>query len=161
LSGGAGTPPGGDREPPPGVTTGRILVVDDQKNMCWILDKLLSARGHSVRTAASGAGALAQLNRFDCQVVVVDYRLPDTNGIELVAAMLVIVPSLQPILMTSYGSADLQRAADQRGVLVYFDKPFRNDMMIRAIENALGGVKPLTTGIESCNRCVTRPKTVP
>jgi len=116
---------------------GRILVVDDQPNMCWVLAKLLSERGHEVRTAHNGVGALAVLADFDCQVAVVDYRLPDLAGFALIAKINERLPRLRAILMTSYGSASLRQLATDEGLFAYLDKPFNNDFMIRTIEDAL------------------------
>lgn len=119
------------------LAKGRILVVDDQPNMCWVLSKLLSERGHEVRTAHDGSGALAALAGFDSQVAVVDYRLPDGTGIALIAEMTERLPRLQGILMTSYGSASLRKHAMDERLFAYFDKPFSNDLMIRTIEDAV------------------------
>jgi len=135
---------GGCRDSSLGVVAGRVLVVDDQENTCWILDKLLTARGHIVRTASSRCSALAQIAGFACQVAVVDYRLPDASGLDLLAALTLRVPSLHAILMTSYGSLELRASTAQRGG-VYFDKPFSNELMIRAIEDAI-------VGAESCRQ---------
>lgn len=116
------------------IPKGRILVVDDQENMCWVLSKLLSERGHVVRTAQSGAHALKALDDFDCQVAIVDYRLPDSNGIALSVEMTSRLPRLISILMTSYGSAAVRRHVMEENLFAYFDKPFKNDLMIETIE---------------------------
>ena len=113
---------------------GRILVVDDQPNMCWVLSKLLSERGHEVRTAHDASGALAAIEDFDCQVAVVDYRLPDLGGIALINKMRERLPALRAILMTSYGSAALRQRATDEKLFAYLDKPFNNDIMICTIE---------------------------
>lgn len=125
---------------------GRILVVDDQPNMCWVIAKLLSLRGHEVRTAHDGAAALAVLADFDCQVAVVDYRLPDWGGLALIARMKELLPGLYAILMTSYGSAALRQRAMDEGIFAYLDKPFNNDVMICTIEDA---VRSQTAGADS------------
>ena len=93
---------------------GRILVVDDQEHLCWVLAKLLSERGHEVRTAQTRASALKAVHAgFACQVALVDYRLPTSNGLALIAELTSHLPRLRAILMTSYGSASLrQRASD-------------------------------------------------
>jgi DNA-binding NtrC family response regulator len=116
---------------------GRILVVDDEPNMCWVLSKLLSERGHEVRTAHTGATALAVLAGFDCQVAVVDYRLPDLNGIDLILQMTERAPKLQAILMTSYGNALLRQQVIDQDLFAYVDKPFNNELMIRTVEDAV------------------------
>ena len=113
---------------------GRILVVDDQENMCWVLSRLLSERGHEVRTAQRGVRALEALADFDCQVAVVDYRLPDSNGIALLIEMTARRPRLLPILMTSYGSDALRQRVVKARLFAYLDKPFRNDLMIETVE---------------------------
>ena len=133
---------------------GRILVVDDQENMCWVLSKLLSERGHAVGTAQSGARALKMLDGFDFQVVVVDYRLPDSNGIALSVQLRLRLPRLRSILMTSYGGDALRRQVINESLFAYLDKPFNNDVMIATIESGLrewetdgeggGGAKPRT-----------------
>lgn len=117
--------------------TGRILVIDDQPDVCWVLSKLLSERGHTVRAAYSGLEALAALSDLDCQVAIVDYRLPDLDGIALIAKMRVHRPRLRAILMTSYGSAALRKRATDDALFAYLDKPFNNDLMICTIEDAI------------------------
>ena len=117
---------------------GRILVVDDNRDLCWILAKLLSERGHEVRVAECGSAALRQVSSgFDCQAAVVDYRLPDSNGITLLSEIVALRPRVRGILMTSYGNAELRsRTLDQR-LFAYFNKPFNNNVIIETIEDAV------------------------
>lgn len=116
---------------------GRILVVDDQENLCWVLRRLLTERGHEVRTASTVAQALSVATAFDPQVAVVDFRLPDGSGTSLVARLRAIRPGLAAILMTSYGSAALREEVRLGGFAAYLDKPFVNGQMIDAVEAAL------------------------
>jgi len=116
------------------MPTGRVLVVDDQENMCWVLSRLLLERGYVVRTAQNRARALKMLDDFDCQVAVVDYRLPDSNGIAVIVEMTSRLPRLRSILMTSYGGDALRNQAMEKGLFAYFDKPFNNDRMIETVE---------------------------
>jgi DNA-binding NtrC family response regulator len=122
---------------PNSALPGRVLVVDDQENICWVLAKLLSERNHVVRTAHTGAAALSALATFDCHVAVVDYRLPDRDGCSLIQEMTRRVPGLRAILMTSYGSASLREIVSQGGAYAYFDKPFKNSAIIRVVEEAI------------------------
>jgi two-component system, NtrC family, response regulator len=116
---------------------GRILVVDDQPDMCWVLARLLSERGHEVRTARDGTGALAALANFECQVAVVDYRLPDSDGVALITQLTERLPRLRAILMSSYGSATLRQRATDEVLFAYLDKPFDNNLMLDTIEDAV------------------------
>ena len=128
-----------DRERPAG---GRILVVDDHENLCWVLERVLSERGHVVRTAQTGAQAIRVASDFDCQVAIVDYRLPDTTGIGLAALLKSRRPGLRAIFMTSYGSAALREEVMSGGFFAYFGKPFVNADLIAAVEAAI--LEPVT-----------------
>ena len=119
------------------LLTGRILVVDDQENLCWVLSRLLSERGHVVRTAVNGAQALRAASAFAPQVAIVDFRLPDTSGTALIERLKQELPGLRTILMTSFGSAALREEVRTGEFFAYFDKPFVNAQMIDAVESAL------------------------
>jgi DNA-binding NtrC family response regulator len=121
---------------------GRVLVVDDQENLCWVVSRLLSERGHVVRTALGGAQALRVASTFEFEVAIVDYRLPDTSGLALLAQLRAGRPALRAILMTSFGSAALRDEVRTGGLFAYFDKPFVNSQMVDAVEAALLAREP-------------------
>lgn len=116
---------------------GKILIVDDQANMCWILSKILVEAGFSVETAHTGSKALAIVARGGIAAAIVDYRLPDMNGIDLFNAMQSVSPHIPAILITSYGSKAIREEALQAGFGEYFDKPFRNQALVDALRNVL------------------------
>lgn len=119
------------------VLAGKILVVDDQENICWVLAKLLSERSHTVRTVQSAGSALSLIASFECHVAVVDYRLPDKDGCSLIQEMKLRLPRLRAILMTSYGNAALHELVSQGRAYAYFDKPFKNSAIIQVVEDAI------------------------
>lgn len=131
------------------IPRGGVLVVDDQQHLCRLLSKLLSERGHEVRAADTRASALEAISGFHCQVAVVDYGLPESNGIALITEMTSRLPRLRSILMTSYGSASLRQHASNEKLFAYFDKPFNNDLMIRTVEDA---IRAWETGEDSLAR---------
>ena len=118
---------------------GRILVVDDQENLCWVLSRVLSERGHVVRTAQTSAQALRLASVFPCHVAIVDYRLPDGSGIALIGRLRAEVPGIRAILMTSYGSLALHEEIRSMALHAFFDKPFVNGQMVDSVEAALLG----------------------
>ncbi len=120
-----------------GSLAGRILVVDDQENLCWVLSRILSERGHVVRTALNVAQALRVAAVFDCQVAIVDYRLPDGSGTALIERLRARFPGLRAILMTSYGSAALRDEVRSLALHAYLDKPFVNAQVVDSVEAAL------------------------
>ena len=113
-----------------------ILVVDDQKNMCWILSKLLTDAGYSVETANTAKEALAIVAKVNISAAIIDYRLPDNNGFNLFPD-LGKQYNIPCVLITSYGSAELREKALSLGFDDYFDKPFDNNAIIAVVRKIL------------------------
>jgi two-component system response regulator (stage 0 sporulation protein F) len=110
-----------------------VLIVDDDKNMCWILSRLLSEEGFRVRTASSAKEALSLIEDGGISFAILDYHLPDIDGIKLfeyIKRKYSLIPS---ILITSYGSKQLREEAEKAGFSAYFGKPFSNQELIRII----------------------------
>ena len=135
---------------------GRVLVVDDQQDVCWVVARLLSERGHEVHTAGSGASALQAVASFDCQVALVDFRLPDRDGIALIRELTSRRPRLRSILMSSYGGASLRQQATDEGLFAYFDKPFDNHLLVSAVEDAIGAWQTGDDSLPAGGRARTR-----
>ena len=104
----------------------RVLVVDDEPLVRWALSETLTTAGLSVRQAATGdAAARALSDEGNCpDVVLLDYRLPDTTGLDLLATIKRETPSCRTILMTAYGTPEIARQALQMGAVAVVDKPF-------------------------------------
>lgn len=113
-----------------------VLVVDDDKNMCWILSRLLSEEGFKVKSASSAKEAIPLIEAGGISVAILDYRLPDMDGIKLfeyIKRKYSLIPS---ILITSYGSKQLGEEAKEAGFFAYLDKPFSNQELIRIVREA-------------------------
>lgn len=112
---------------------GRIMVVDDEKMVRTILDKLLTLKGHSVQQAESGEAAirLTESNQFD--VVFTDLGMPEMNGRQLAAELRARHPNLPIVLLT--GDTD---AGEPGGdVDVVLSKPFKIDQLESTIQDIL------------------------
>ena len=83
----------------------RILIVDDEKLLRWSLRERLFKEGFEVREADSGRAARELIDAEGADLVVLDYRLPDTTGIDLLKEFSVTIPEAPVIMMTAYGSA--------------------------------------------------------
>jgi DNA-binding NtrC family response regulator len=107
----------------------RILVIDDESLVRWSLDEALTACGHTVLTAADGRAALGLLadGARDSDVVVLDYRLPGDDGLTLLPKIRALVPTARVVLLTSYGSADLEARAHALGAARVVHKPIDMD----------------------------------
>jgi len=115
-----------------------ILIVDDQENMCWILSKILSKEGFSVKTAHTAKEALSIADTSEISAAVLDFRLPDGNGLDLFLELKKRNGNLVGVLITSYGSKKLREEASVLGFIAFFDKPFDNHALITALKEALG-----------------------
>ena len=100
-----------------------VLVVDDEVLIRWSLAETLRAAGHVVTQAASAAETERALERPP-NVVLLDYRLPDSADLGLLATIRRRVPAAAVILMTAFGSAELADAARDLGAYLVLAKPF-------------------------------------
>ena len=115
----------------------RVLVVDDEALIRWSLTEILTESGHSVVEAGDGASALRAVQAdgpFD--VILLDYRLPDSNDLNLLAAVRRTAPGSVVIMMTAYGTPEVTSGALGLGAYRVVPKPFEVDGMVRLILEA-------------------------
>ena len=103
----------------------RILIVDDEGDMCWALENILRPAGYAVTTATSGAEAIEKAQEGFFDLALLDIRLPDIEGIELVARLKEIQPNMEMIMITAYASLETAVRALNEGVSAYFTKPLK------------------------------------
>ena len=80
----------------------RILVVDDESDMCWALENILCPAGYAVTTTGSSAEALEQVSRETYAAAFVDAKLPDLDGLELAALIRQQSPHTAVVLISGY-----------------------------------------------------------
>ncbi len=104
----------------------RVLVVDDELLIRWSLCETLSDRGYVVLEAADGKAAVRALTDSGVlpDVVLLDYRLPDSDDLTLLSRIVSLVPDGHVILMTAYGTPEVAQAALDRGAFKVLHKPF-------------------------------------
>ena len=120
-----------------------VLVVDDEPLIRWSLAETLSDRGHTVTEAGDGKEALRVVtlaaNRPD--VVLLDYRLPDSNDLSLFAAIKRELPEVPIILMTAYGSPEITAGALALGAYRVVNKPFEVQDLVTLVQEARASVR--------------------
>jgi DNA-binding NtrC family response regulator len=117
--------------------TSAILVVDDERTLRFTLKEGLSEDGYRVETAADGAEALEKLARDEYQLVLLDQKLPDRSGIDLLRDIRAMRRDVQVVIMTAYGKFEQAVEAAKAGCYEYVAKPFELDHMKLIIQNAL------------------------
>jgi DNA-binding NtrC family response regulator len=119
----------------------RVLVVDDELLLRWSIGETLKEQGHSVVEAETGAAALRELRNSlpPVDVVVLDYRLPDTQNLSLLAQVRRIAPKTPVILMTAFGTPELVAEAMDLGAYDIMNKPFDMDALEAVVARACDG----------------------
>ena len=104
----------------------RVLIVDDEPLIRWSLSETLGDRGCAVAEAGDRAEAVAVVSTahpaFD--VVLLDFRLPDSDDLGLLATIRRLIPDAQVILMSAYGTPEVQQQALDLGAYSVLGKPF-------------------------------------
>ncbi len=119
--------------PSPARPPGRLLVVDDQKNMRATTAMVLRQAGYQVDEAEDGASALTKLEGDGYDVVLTDLRMPNVDGMEVLRAVRQMAPETEVIVMTAYGTIESAVEAIRRGAYDFLAKPFKEDeLLLRA-----------------------------
>ena len=106
-------------------THGKVLVVDDEPLIRWALTEMLGDLGFQVVQTGDARGAMAALSESaPFEVVLLDVRLPDSDGLTLFNRIRLLSPDSRVILMTAYGTRDLTERAIALGAFTVVDKPF-------------------------------------
>jgi DNA-binding NtrC family response regulator len=112
----------------------KILVVDDDRALRDTIHSYLSVEGYSVAEAHSGKACREFLELDRPDAIVMDYSLPDTNGLQLLREIHVIDPSLPVIVMTGYATIDLAVHAMKEGAEQFVAKPFESSILLKLLE---------------------------
>ena len=105
----------------------RILVVDDEDDMCWALRRILELEGHSPATATSAEEALRLAGEAPFELAFVDAKLPDMDGLDLVRCLREVREGLPCILVSGYLYDDDDSVEKARGaglIQGFISKPF-------------------------------------
>lgn len=119
----------------------RILVVDDEKDICRALEFMLSGEGYSVTTAGSGEKAIELLRKADYDVVLTDLKMDKIDGIGVLEEAKRISAETAVIVMTAYASVESAVDAMKKGASDYIVKPFINEEIRLTIRRILGEMK--------------------
>ena len=114
-----------------------ILVVDDESTITDALKLLLHDHGYDTSVSSTAAEAEALLARHWFDLVFLDLRLPDGDGICLLEHIKHTSPETEVVLMTAYGSLDITIEAIKRGAFYYLEKPFTFDQVLILAQRAL------------------------
>lgn len=115
----------------------RILIVDDEENVRLMLETAFTLSGHHTLTARNGKEALQLYRDSQPDVVLMDIRMPELNGLEALSRMQTINPKIPVVLMTAYAAVETAVEALRNGAFDYVIKPFDLDELNLVINRAL------------------------
>lgn len=101
----------------------KVLLVDDEKEFLEIMSERMTARGMEVTTATSAQKALSILEEKSFDAIVMDFQMPEIDGMEALKAMKEKKPELQIILLTGYASVEKTVEAMKVGATDFLEKP--------------------------------------
>jgi DNA-binding NtrC family response regulator len=115
----------------------RLLLVDDEIGYLEVLSKRLTRRGFRVTTASSGTEAIRALRQWEFDLAVVDLKMEDMDGIEVLKVFKKMDPSLRVIMLTGHGSERAAREGISHGAFDYLIKPVGLARLVETITAAL------------------------
>lgn len=124
------------RPPSDLVKKQRILIVDDDESVCAVLSRFLASRHYETTIATSGATALARLSHEHFDVMLVDVRMPELSGLDVLSHALRLDGDLAVVMLTGVNDANTATDALSHGAMDYLVKPVEMEQLERAVERA-------------------------
>lgn len=119
------------------MNEGRILVVDDEKSMCELIEAALQMRGFDTVSAQSASIAMQKFLESDFDVVLTDVRMPGESGLQLCQQLCSLRPDVPVVVMTAFGSMETAVAAIRSGAYDFITKPVEMQVLAIAIARAV------------------------
>jgi DNA-binding response OmpR family regulator len=114
----------------------RLLLVDDEEGYVKVLSKRMARRNMEVMTALSGAEGIQRLRKQDFDVAILDLKMEDMDGIEVLRVFKKMVPDLPVIMLTGHGTEKAAREGLEMGAFDYLTKPCDLEELVEKIRAA-------------------------
>jgi DNA-binding response OmpR family regulator len=124
----------------PRSKTGPVLIVDDEVDLLQTYERILRRLGYDTITTDLGRTGLAIARSREVALVIVDLKLPDMDGIDIVRAIRAAADAPPVIVVTGFASAAARKAALEAGAVDYLSKPFSVLALAALVREILGGL---------------------
>lgn len=115
-----------------------ILIVDDEIDILELLELIITDKtAYRVLTTSDPQTVLETIRKEKPDLLITDLRMPEVDGLELVAEALKIDPQLPFVVITAYGTCELALEALEKGVFDFITKPFRQEQILLTIDKAM------------------------
>ncbi len=114
--------------------THKILIAEDDVVFCKLLTRFLSKNDYQVMDAQNGTDALELMELNGFSLAILDYQLPDMNGIEILKKIKVKNSNTKVILITRYDDGEIAKEAEDAGVDAFVSKPMNPEELLKLIQ---------------------------
>jgi DNA-binding NtrC family response regulator len=114
-----------------------ILIIDDDKSIQQIFARILKKQGYDTDSAETGQEAIEKLQTQKYNLTLIDIKLPDTNGTDLITRIHAIDPNMIKIAITGFPSIEDATRVIDRGASAYLVKPVKSEELIKIIAEKL------------------------
>jgi len=119
----------------------KLLLIDDEKRFIDVLKKRLMTRNFEVSTAFSGAEGIQALRKKDFDVAVLDLKMEDMNGLEVLKIFKIMCPKMAVIILTGHGDEQTVHRAMNLGAFAYISKPCDFEELIATINKFISNLR--------------------
>jgi DNA-binding NtrC family response regulator len=130
----------------PITTMAKVVIIDDESSILELMSKLCRSVGHTVFPCLTGAEGLAAVRAQNPELVIVDLRIGDISGLDIVKTCALESPDSAVIMVTGHGSVETAVEAMRLGAFDYLSKPFDLGDLIKTVNHALSRNKPASSG---------------
>lgn len=116
----------------------KILVVDDEQLVRWFMERALRKGGHEVITASNIAEAYEKLSAEDIDLLFIDLRMPEGNGLEVIKKVINSPKRIKIVVCSAFVTSELEEEFNDKGICV-LRKPFKLDELNSTVKSCLGG----------------------
>ena len=118
------------------MTNAKLLIIDDEVEFASTLCQRLQLRGFDVTDVYSGGGGLAVLSTIEPEIIILDLKMPDMSGLDVLEGIKKHNPTIEVIMLTGHGSAASGIEAMEKGAFDYLMKPVDLKELLEKINSA-------------------------
>jgi DNA-binding NtrC family response regulator len=121
----------------------KILIIDDDQALHRVFTRILQKEGYAVETAETGKEAIEKIKNTHFDAALIDVKLPDINGLDLLPLFTKTASSMVKIVITGYDIPEGRTGALKLGADDFFKKPLPPQVLLKAIKEQLEAKKPV------------------
>lgn len=112
----------------------KVVIIDDEKEICWLLEKTLKERRYKVSSAYTGRSGINLVKQVKPDVTLLDLRLKDMDGLNVIRRIKKPRSRMKVIIISAYGDVEKKEKAKRLGADKFIDKPFKTTDVVKAIK---------------------------